>query len=139
MIQRIQTLWLFLAALVNSGLFMFDLYRPDDATGILKSINVNNNYFFVLIALVTIVLPLVAIFMFRDRKRQKRLAVLSIIACLSFISTMLMKINSSYPAGTTGSYWIGSILPVLAVIFLFMAIRGISKDDKLVRSQDRLR
>ncbi|OJW82717.1 MAG: hypothetical protein BGO69_07015 [Bacteroidetes bacterium 46-16] len=139
MIQRIQTLWLFLAALVNAGLFVFDLYRPADASGTLKPLNVIDNYFFVLIALVTIVLPLVTIFMFRDRKKQVRMTAVSIIASLSFISTMLMEVRSSYPAGTSGSYWIASVLPVLAIIFLIMAIRGIRKDEKLVRSQDRLR
>jgi uncharacterized membrane protein len=47
--------------------------------------------------------------------------------------------NNSSSAPTSGSYWIGSILPVLAIIFLIMAIRAIRNDEKLVKSMDRLR
>jgi Domain of unknown function (DUF4293) len=145
MIQRKQTLWLLLAALINVGLFLFDLYRVHVVTNGVDTIlplKVNDKFFFVLIALVTIVLPAIAIFMYKDRKRQRLLGVLSVIACLSFISTMLMqvsKFSSSIPAASGGTYWIASVLPVISIIFLVMAIRGINKDEKLVKSQDRLR
>jgi hypothetical protein len=40
----------------------------------------------------------------------------------------------------TQNYWmIGAILPILMVILLFLAYRGIRKDEKLIKSLDRLR
>jgi ABC-type proline/glycine betaine transport system permease subunit len=37
------------------------------------------------------------------------------------------------------NYGIGALLPSLAILFLILAIRGIRKDENLVRSADRLR
>jgi hypothetical protein len=39
----------------------------------------------------------------------------------------------------TGSYWIGSVLPLVADVFLILAILAIRKDENLVKSMDRLR
>jgi hypothetical protein len=39
----------------------------------------------------------------------------------------------------TGSYQIGALLPILMVVFFFLAARGIYRDEKLVKSMDRLR
>jgi len=36
-------------------------------------------------------------------------------------------------------YWIGFYLPVAAIAFQFLAMRGIKKDEALVKSVDRLR
>jgi hypothetical protein len=38
-----------------------------------------------------------------------------------------------------GNYGIGVILPSLAILFIILALRGIRKDEMLVRSADRLR
>jgi uncharacterized membrane protein len=145
MIQRVQSLWLFLAALANSGVLLFDLYRAHivvNGSDTLMSLRVNDKFHFLLMALVIIILPLVAIFMFKNRKRQRTLSVLSIIFSLSFVSTMIFRVSkfsNEHPEATNGSYWIGSVLPVAAIVFLFLAIRGIAKDERLIRSQDRLR
>lgn len=145
MIQRTQSLWLFLAALANSGVLLFDLYRTHLMTNgvdTVMSVRVTEKFPFLLTALVIIVLPLIAIFMYKNRKRQRILSVLSIVFSFGFISTMLFninKFNSDNPTATNGTYWIGSVLPAAAIVFLFFAIKGINKDEKLVRSQDRLR
>lgn len=145
MIQRAQSLWLFLAALANSGVLLFDLYRTHLMTNgvdTVMSVRVTEKFPFLLTALVIIVLPLIAIFMYKNRKRQRILSVLSIVFSFGFISTMLFnisKFNSDNPTATHGTYWIGSVLPAAAIVFLFLAIKGINKDEKLVRSQDRLR
>jgi len=45
MIQRKQSLWLLLAALLNSGVLFFDLYRMHDAaTGVDTSFRTGNNF-----------------------------------------------------------------------------------------------
>jgi hypothetical protein len=147
MIQRIQSAWLLMAALVNSGLLFFDLYRIKlvaNGTETINSLKVTDHYPSLLIALVIIILPLVAIFMYKKRKQQRAMTLVSIFGCLSFLTIMMMrvgKLNDSLSGQgvVTMSYWIGAVLPVLAMIFLFLAIRGINKDEKLVKSLDRLR
>ncbi|RYD54627.1 MAG: DUF4293 family protein [Sphingobacteriales bacterium] len=144
MIQRIQSIWLLLAALCNAGLFVFDLYRVDEAAVAAgaRNLNVVSHYPSLLIGLVITILPLVAIFLFKDRKKQRLMALLSMVFTMGFLSMTLMRVsnaNNATSAPTGGSYWIGSILPVLAIIFLIMAIRAIRNDEKLVKSMDRLR
>jgi hypothetical protein len=147
MIQRIQSVWLLLAALCNAGLFYFDFYRAElTNNGVMlnTSIRVNDHYPSLLIALVITILPLVTIFLFKQRKRQRTMAVLAVVFTIGFVSQMIMRVtnftNSIAPQSSgTSNYWIGAVLPVAAIIFLFMAIRGINKDEKLVKSLDRLR
>lgn len=137
MIQRIQTLWLLLAALVNAGLFYFDLYRSD-----LKVIRVGDHYPSLLLTIVITALPLLAIFMYKNRTKQRNMVLISMLGTISFVSMILMRVtnlNDGSSAPVTGSYWIGSVLPIIALVFLIMAIRGIRKDEKLVKSLDRLR
>ena len=145
MIQRIQSLWLFLAALANAGLFFFDQYHADvtvNGAAAVHSIKVNDHFPSLLLALVITILPFAAIFMFGNRKRQRTMALLSMVFTLGFLALTLMRVgnfNNGSSAPANGSYWIGSILPIISVIFLILAIRGIRKDEKLIKSLDRLR
>jgi len=137
MIQRIQTLWLFLAALMCAGLFYFDIYRSG-----LETIRVNDHYPSLLLAIVITALPLVSIFMYKNRTRQRNMVLISMLLTIGFIALVLMRVtnlNDGSSAPADGTYWIGSVLPVIAVVFLVLAIRGIRKDNKLVKSLDRLR
>lgn len=145
MIQRKQSIWLLLAALCSVGVFLFPLYKGEIKAGDVlqgKALMVPEHFPFVLIAAVMSLLPLVTIFMFRDRKRQVRMSAMGIVANSSFIALMLVTVTrwqSATPPVLSGSYGVGSVMPVMAIILLVMAILGIRGDEKLVRSVDRLR
>jgi lipoprotein signal peptidase len=147
MIQRIQSVWLLLAALCNAGLFYFDFYRADlvnNGVALNTAIRVNDHYPSMLMALAVTVLPFAAIFLFKQRKRQRTMVALGMVFTVGLITEMIARVtnfSNGIAAQTTGttSYWIGAVLPVVAVILMFMAIRGINKDEKLVKSLDRLR
>src|SRR3954470_1057600 len=115
MIQRKQSLWLFIAALLNAGVFYFDLYKTHmmvngvDTAGI--PLRVSDHYPSMLIALVMTLFPLITIFLFNNRKRQAALCFVSILAIISFISLTLSRVGKITPQPLSGSYWIGSILP----------------------------
>ena len=114
----------------------------ENGTDTLKHFNVSGHYPLLLLALVIALLPLVAIFLYKNRKRQRAVSVFCMVANIGFISTVMMRVTTftaKNPTATNGTYWIGSVLPVIAIVFLIMAIRGINKDEKLVKSQDRLR
>lgn len=145
MIQRKQSIWLLLAALLNAGVFLFASYRYDIVNGEMtdhKQLLVTDHYPSLLVALVITLLPLLTIFMFRNRKQQMRMAIYCIVSVASYVTLMLTRVShleKSTPAPVNGSYWIGAVLPVLSAIFLIMAFAGIRRDEKLVRSVDRLR
>ncbi len=108
----------------------------------LTCLRVNDHYPSLLIAVTAILFPLFAIFLFRNRKRQRGIAIVGILANLSFITLTLLRVNKlmyEVPAPANSSYRIASVLPVIAVIFIILAIRGINKDAKLVKAADRLR
>ncbi len=148
MIQRVQSIWLFLASMISGLLFLPSviLYKWGVA-GLplpkLYTLNAANFYPLLILAGFMAVLPLVAIFFFADRKRQRGIATLGILASAAFAIVLFMKIaniNSTYTGITGQEYGIlGAMIPVATIIFLILAIRGIRKDEKLIRSVDRLR
>jgi uncharacterized membrane protein len=145
MIQRIQSVWLLIAAIVSAGLLYFDLYHAHilmNGVDSLVVLKVSDHFPSLLLALVLIILPLVNIFLYKNRKRQRSIALLNIIAIIGFVALVLMRVtsfNNQTPPPTNGSYWIGSVLPVIAMVLVIMAMSAIKKDEKLVRSVDRLR
>lgn len=146
MIQRIQSLWLFLAAMINGLLFLFPLYRYNFA-GLLYAPwqverAVNFMPLFILAALVTM-LPLIAIFFFGNRKRQRGLVVLSMVSVFAFLSVMMMHVSNLKNGTPTVAHFEyllpGFLVTIVALVFEVLALRGIRKDDKLIKSLDRLR
>ncbi len=145
MIQRKQTIWLLIAAILNALLFYFDLYRVDAVSNgvtVTDHLRINDHYPSLLVAIVITVVPIIAMFMYKARSKQKSLVLVSMVATIGFIALVLMRVsnyNNGTSAPVTGTYWIGSILPVLSFIFLILAFSGIRKDEKLIKSLDRLR
>lgn len=150
MIQRIQSIWLLLAALI-SGLLLLDWYTgyvykadiPQGFGSVVKYLKVTDHFPTLIIAVVMTIVPLITIFMFKNRKQQRAMTLVSILSCISFISVNLMRINNfnktSSPAPANGSYHVGSVIPAVVIVLLILALRGIMKDDKIIRSMDRLR
>lgn len=142
MIQRIQSVWLFFAAFVSAALFIFPLYHYTQG-GTEMLMGARNEYLLLVIAALMTVVPMIAIFLFKDRKRQKLLIWLSVVLSVAFIAVMLMKIqnikNAVQPAINDNFAIPGPIIPVLTIVLLFLALSGIKKDEELLRSVDRLR
>ncbi|MFC3198546.1 DUF4293 domain-containing protein [Parapedobacter deserti] len=157
MIQRIQTVWLFLASATVFALFLFPYLQYSDIGGVGKALKVTGIYhglegqsireeFFILQTIVTVLLglfPLFIIFKFRNRKQQVQLIILEIVLLLLFgvwlyvtASTALTEARQFLSARNVG---VGFFLLPICIIFLLMAIGGIRKDEKLIKSADRLR
>jgi glucan phosphoethanolaminetransferase (alkaline phosphatase superfamily) len=148
MIQRIQSVWLFLASMISGLLFLPStvLYSwgiPGFPMAQLRTLSAISFYPLLVIAAVMVLLPLIAIFMFKDRKRQRGMATMGILAAVSFALVLFMKIgniNNNTPGITGQQYGIlGALVPVASIIFLILAIRGIRADEKVLKSYERLR
>jgi len=86
------------------------------------------------------VLSLLTIFFFKKRKIQLWLALSVIILIVGFIFVLIYYswiVITEYNAEIVPGFKM--VIPVLMLIFSVLAYRGIRKDDRLVRSYDRLR
>jgi hypothetical protein len=97
---------------------------------------------FIPVAILTIlsaVLLLFTIFSFRDRKKQKNFALISLVFIL-ILSVLTYIYVAKMPGGLEGvSYELGAFLPLISIIFIGLGVRGVNNDEKLIKSADRLR
>lgn len=171
MIQRIQTIWL-LAAAIFIGILLFLPYGQFTAVEAVGSSNpsvtleagafglkevvadgakgemVLSTTPLAVLLIIAVVLPLLTIFLFKNRKLQNRLCILEIVLLLViqgllFYYAMVkgVELIKMFPEATVESkQWLAMMLiPLVSILFTWLAKRGIMKDEKLVRSMDRLR
>jgi len=141
MIQRIQSVWLLLAAVVMATIFYFPVYKFSGTSQL--PLTVGNDPLAIILAALSILLSLFTIFRFKNRKSQLGFTWLNILVCIGLQAWLFVRINNfrGQPENATaaGYYWIGSFLPLVVLLLLFLARGGIRKDEKLVKSLDRLR
>jgi len=140
MIQRIQTLWLIIVAsiaFVTSKMVLFEGAIP---TGTLL-FNFASSLILSIVIIALGLLALIALFLFKNRKLQFKLAVTGVILSIGFLFLEYFMVEGFKKENNilTGSYQLGALLPVLMIVFFFLAARGIYRDEKLVKSMDRLR
>ena len=136
MIQRVQTLYLALAAIVSGGLsFAFSMWTNVSDTEIMALDIVWIIGLFLLSALLSVI----TIFKYNNRQTQFVLGRLNII--LNFILLGVIVYLSLTLSGETAvsEKGIGMILPLFSIVFIVLANKAIKKDEDLVKSVDRLR
>ena len=135
MIQRIQTVYLVLSIVLNGAMF---------ATALFKRTVEGPQYWIwiwiTVVALLSVVVSSWAIFQYSNRIQQ-----IKIIRIAQLFQVMLLggSFGILFSLGGIGTYlWdeaIGIVLVIAAFIAQFLAVRGIRKDEELVKSIDRLR
>jgi len=139
MIQRIQSLFLLLSSASFWSLFALPIASSASADNSIYQdlmLNLSDHPGLMGLGVAGGLISLIAIFLFNNRKLQSSLAYLA-IGCsigLGGLGYWLFS-NSSVEA----SLGLGIGMPVLALIMTILALTFISKDDKLVKSMDRLR
>jgi len=164
MIQRIQTVFLFLLVLAVISMLFLPLWsKTDAATGEtivltaweLKSEILNGDATAAgatpsksaiaigLLAIAAAVIALVEIFQFRNRLNQMKLGLLNTLILAALFGTSFYYaayVGAEMIKGTNnGSYEAGFYMPMLALLLNALANRFIKRDEDLVRSVDRLR
>lgn len=86
-------------------------------------------------------LAIVSIFLFKNRKLQMRLTIFAFIAnLLGVVMAIIFYMQNSQDLGEQAvNDGAGIYMPVASFVLLLLAYRFINKDEKLVRSMDRLR
>ena len=156
MIQRIQSLYLFLAGALMFAMFKMPLATFVNETGVWKfyadsiietagdsaATATIDTWPVAIIMSLAGVMSILAIFAYKNRRRQIKICLLSgmfmiLLYPISFIYWWFAKDLLA----TVGYPSLGAVLifPIVAFILNLMAIRSIRADEKLVRSADRIR
>jgi hypothetical protein len=94
----------------------------------------------ILILIITILIIAGAfynIFLYKSRKKQLLISIGLIL--LSLVNIFLYWQVSQPPHFVEGNYSLGALVPLAIPILLILAALGIRRDEKLVKSADRLR
>lgn len=154
MIQRIQSIWLLLSAILAGFLIRGGNVNFIDKSGqkfytgfsgIYKQIDNGAEVLrgSVPMASVIILIPVISIiviFLYKSRKVQKVLSL--VLICLSLCLIILVVFYSHILSKSYGAELVWGVkmtFPLLILIFEVLAYSGISKDERLVKSYDRLR
>ena len=147
MIQRIQTFFLLLTAILMGATFFCPLLEitGNDLTVTFHSFGIGEDFptwGVVTFAALSALSAFVSIFFYKKRKLQINLGYVTALLIAVYFVTSTVYVNA-YLGKLVDTYTIniqlGIILPVLALIFSLLAIFRIKKDEKLVKSLDRIR
>lgn len=153
MIQRIQTIFLFLALVVMGLMFTFPIINfsgtPNITYSVMEMSAEDGTPFpmegkYILMALIIIVILLLAasIALFKNRKMQMNMVRIAIFFSLGIIAALFYYIGVNQRLVGDGyemAYGLGYVMPIVAVGLSFLGLHFINKDEKLVKSVDRLR
>ncbi|AZA91924.1 MULTISPECIES: DUF4293 family protein [Chryseobacterium] len=129
MLQRIQTIWTLLAVL--AAVFLFITGQDVVISDSIPVLNIG--------CIILVIIGSLSVFSFKNRKRQILLNTISII-----INALLIGVLAYWLLNLSGGIHfpekgIEPIFPLIAVICLLIANVYIRKDERLVKSVDRLR
>jgi hypothetical protein len=152
MIQRIQSVYLFIGVLAICAMLAFPYVRIVDgaasafmylhtATGDTNIVNAYDPLLIMVAGAVTALSFLIAIFLYKNRIRQMRFnAIVFIMNCL-FIAVIFFTSDRMAKDldGVADYKQVGVVMPLISMIMLVFANKAIKKDEMKVRAADRLR
>ena len=160
MIQRIQTLFLFLVIIamgVTIGMPLWEQMQTNSGTGDswnLTAFALNNfdasgemiqsssKWYIGTLAAFAGLLSLISIFQYANRGRQMLINMLNSLVMVGLVVAVFLTtngINTEINAQEAGTYQIGFWAILVAMVSNMLANRFIRKDEALVRSVDRIR
>ena len=156
MIQRIQSLYLFIVAIACTLLFFFPMIDYIDpvqgtyklfATGMKSYSDLPGLLFFwetfpILILVITsLVMAVITIFLYRKRKIQFQLVNINVLLNVVLVALVFLLYSRIFEnrLQIPSNYQFGMYIPLISLVFLVLASRSIRKDEAMVKSSDRLR
>lgn len=155
MIQRIQTVYLLLAIIALSVCLMMPLgtIQPDgmglsaelfNLLVLTENANLKPSLWFepfplFLCIFIVVLLLLTAIFSYKRRMRQAKLCSIAIAFCIIWYAGLYLYAYQLAPEATHFKPSWGTCLPLVAIILIVLARKGIMADERLVRESNRLR
>ncbi|RZJ50278.1 MAG: DUF4293 family protein [Chryseobacterium sp.] len=129
MLQRIQTIWILLSVLAAA--FVYITGQDVEVFGETPIISISS--------IVLVLMGAFSLFSFKNRKRQIMLNNISIVINALLIGILVYWLQNLSGGIDFPEKGIEPIFPLIAIICLFLANIFIKKDERLVKSVDRLR
>lgn len=155
MLQRIQSIYLLFASLVIFALFVFPLAHNIFVDGKLVNVTVTGVYEIVngqdkqthpflpltIATILAAIIPLFLIFLYKNRKQQITISYVAILVLIGYSFWMAQTVKNVVGPITLEykNMGIGLFLTSLSIVLIIFAIKAIQRDEKLVKSADRLR
>ncbi len=166
MIQRIQSLFLFIVIALGVTLFFLPVIQfttPEEegvqrlfelganglneltadfniATQELEPVSLQGVWGLTVTTLLIPVLALVILLLFKKRILQARLCIFLALLCIGYYGILFMYVwFGRHNVAADWDILFGACIPLLCLVFTLMSVRRILKDEALVRSADRLR
>lgn len=154
MIQRIQSLYLLIAAVFVAVLFfvplaglsgkegnLFLVYLSGVVTeGSANGTITQKSWPLFIYAILVLAMLVYTIFRYGNRMLQIRLSYIAIILLVVLAALIYFYVwNSQNSLGGISSLKVYFSFPLVSAVFVYLAVRGIAKDEKLVKSIDRIR
>ena len=155
MLQRIQTVYLLIVAILTGSMLFLPLAEIIDeggkiltlySYGIINQASVNEGVIYstlpiaIMIAII-FTICVISIFLYKNRTRQMRFCVFNILLMIGLLGLILFYyLSVRKDIGISHhTFRLPIVLPVINIVLTFQAFRGIRKDELLVRSYERLR
>ena len=162
MIQRRQTIFMLLSAIISALLFFVPLmtFKANDSVmsftifGIenpVEGITISQSYTWPLVVLTVLmtVLPIYTLLRYKKREHQVAMCRLDLLLNIVFVGLVFVYYESDILGVIIAvedeiynldvAYFIGMAIPLVNLVLEILAIRGIKKDIELLKSIDRLR
>jgi hypothetical protein len=136
MLQRIQTIYIIISAIVMGCLY---IWFPSLMDGAGNAVIARNEILVFGLIFVSVALATISILSFKKRQFQfvmNRLNIISNFVLLGVFVYKSLKVSGETLVSEKG---IGVLLPIISIVFLVLANKAIKKDEDLVKSVDRLR
>jgi uncharacterized membrane protein len=140
MLQRLQTVWLLLVAVLAFVSLKVSFFSGNILVENAKQFQNFTAMSNMLIMILTVgvgIASLITIFLFKDRKLQIKIGFA--ILAVAVLNILLYYLQTKNYVPEEWTFDITSLITIAIPFLLFLAIRGIYKDERLVKSVDRLR
>jgi len=136
-----QSIWLLLAAVCGILTMRYSFFSGnklgDNQAKLFESLTATTSILILVLTIGLVSGILIDIFLYKNRKLQLRIAILGIVVSVLNIFLYYKQTQNFLP--NEGTYDLTAVLTLAIPILLILAARGIYKDQKLVKSLDRLR
>lgn len=124
------------------NVFQMNYGKYDVNSGELEIVSQRSVFYISFPVVLAAMVAIFSIFQFKNRLRQIQLGALNSLLLASAIGVSLffvLKSEQLLAQEAQGVYEWGFYMPIIALLFNMMANRAIRRDEKLVRSADRIR
>jgi hypothetical protein len=141
MLQRMQSLWLLIAGACGVLTLKYSFFSGNklsaNQTKTFEFLTASSSIILLILTVAVVSAILIDIFLYKNRKLQLRIVLAAIVISITNIVLYFRETDKFVPG--EGNYDLSCILAIAIPILLFFAATGIYKDEKLVRSLNRLR